>query len=124
MNATADTQPSGPQGDARAIVAERMRRVYVCHPYAADPEGNTRSVRAICRMIADGGHLPIAPQLYLPQFIDEATERERALLFCLELISLCDEVRMYGSVITAGMRREIEHAEALGIQVRFVEAVS
>ena len=105
----------------RAGTAERARRVYVCHPFGADPEGNAERVRVICRQLADSGLLPVAPQVYLPQFLDEAAERDRALALCLELLRACDEVRVYGGRITEGMRMEIAHAEAHGVPVRFVE---
>lgn len=100
----------------------RTRRVYVCHPFADDPEGNVQRVREICRALAASGFLPIAPQVYLPQFIDEDSERAQALSLCLELVGASDEVRAYGDRITAGMRREIEYAEARGIPVRFTDA--
>ncbi len=96
----------------------RTRRVYVCHAFAEDPQANAERVRTLCRALAESGFLPVAPQVYLPLFLDEATERERALSLCLELVGTCDEVRVYG-LVTAGMRREIERAEALGVPVRF-----
>lgn len=99
----------------------RTRRVYVCHPYADDPAGNAARVQVVCRALADAGYVPVAPQLFLPQFLDEATERETAIRLCLELVAACDELRVYGGRISAGMRREIERAEALGIPVRIVE---
>ncbi len=108
-------------GRAGKSAGMRTRRIYVCHPYSDDPEGNVVRVREICRALTDSGYLPIAPHLYLPQFVDEKTERERALSLCLELVVTCDEVRVYGGRVTAGMRREIEHAEARAIQVRFVD---
>lgn len=111
-------------GRAGRTAGMRTRRIYVCHPYADDPEANAERVREICRALTDSGYLPIAPHVYLPQFIDEGTERERALSLCLELIGTADEVRVYGGRITAGMRREIEHAEARAIQVRFIEGVA
>ena len=101
--------------------APRLRRIYVCHPFAADPEGNADRVRALCQVLVECGVLPVAPQIYLPQFIDEATHRDRALQLCLGLLEVCDEVRVYGGPITSGMRQEIEYAEALGIPVRFVD---
>ena len=90
--------------------------------FADDPEGNARGVLEICRALTDSGFLPVAPQVYLPQFLDEANERDRALSLCLELVGACDEVRVYGGRITSGMRREIEYAEARGIPVRFADA--
>ena len=101
--------------------SSRLRRIYVCHPFADDPEGNAGRVRALCQVLVECGVLPVAPQIYLPQFIDEATHRDRALQLCLGLLDVCDEVRVYSGRITSGMRLEIEHAEALGIPVRFVD---
>lgn len=105
----------------RPSTAGRMKRVYVCH--AGDPGANT-GVRVICRSLVERGDLPIAPQLYLPMFINGETESDLALAICLELVAICDEVRVYGNEVTAGMCREIDRAEALGIPVRFVEVAS
>lgn len=106
----------------QASSRSRTPRIYVCHPFAGDVQGNSERVRSICRDLVESGVLPIAPHLYLPRFLDEATEREQALGFCLELLDTCDEVRVYGDRVTAGMRREIERAEAIGLLVRFAGA--
>ena len=106
---------TGPRLERRRLL------VYVCHPFAGDVEANTGRVKVICRVLVECGLLPIAPQLYLPQFIDEAAHRDRALQLCLGLLEVCHEVRVYGGRITSGMRQEIEHAEVLGIPVRFVD---
>ena len=111
-------------GKGRRPAVHRAPRIYVCHPFADDPDGNTERVREVCRTLADGGVLPVAPHVYLPQFIDEDGDRERALGLCLELVETCDELRVYGGRVTAGMRREIEHAERRGIPVRFAEEVA
>ena len=99
----------------------RRRRVYVCHPYRDAPEANVARVTALCRTLTEDGFAPIAPQLYLPAFLDEATQRDEALALCLELLDACDELRVYGDRISEGMRLEIEHAEARGIPVRFAQ---
>jgi hypothetical protein len=101
----------------------RHRRVYVCHPFANDPAGNIERVRAISLALIAEGVLPIAPHLYLPQLVDEATDREHALVLCLELLATCDEVRVFGNVVTEGMERELREAKRLGIHVRFVREV-
>jgi hypothetical protein len=103
---------------AAPLPQPRARKVYVCHPFADDPVANIERVRGICIALLDRGLVPVAPQLYLPQFIDELSGRERALTLCLALLEDCNEVRVYGSAITAGMHREIAHAKALGIPVR------
>jgi len=101
--------------------SKRKRRVYICHAYSSNPPLNCACIRRHCRALATAGLVPIAPQLYLPQFIDEATEREVALSLCLELVATCDEVRIFGAAITPGMQREIRFARERGIPVYFAE---
>ncbi len=90
--------------------------VYICHPYAGDPEGNRQKVLLICKDFVRCGLLPIAPQVYLPQFIDEETQRDVALEMCLRLLTLCDVVAICGEKVrTAGMTTEIALALRLEI---------
>lgn len=93
-----------------------MRACFISHPFAANPEENTKRVARIARTLAHDGVLPLAPQIYLPQFIDEVTERDLALRLCLELVALSDEVRVFGEP-SAGMRLEIAEAWRLGVPV-------
>ena len=93
-----------------------MARIFVCHPYCADPAGNRTSVARIARRLALEGHLPLVPQLSLPVFLDEDNERKAALRLCLGLVAMSEEVRVYGEP-TAGMRLEIAEARRLGIPI-------
>ena len=45
--------------------------------------------------------------------------KARGIPLCLELLDVCDEVRVYGDRVTDGMRAELQHAEARGIVVSF-----
>jgi DNA polymerase-3 subunit epsilon len=103
----------------KATPVGRLRRVYVCHPFSDGPAANIGRVHRISRGLIAEGVLPIAPHLYLPQLTDEATQRERALDLCVELLSTCDEVRVFGGRITPGMERELHYAARHGIPVRF-----
>jgi hypothetical protein len=102
---------------------DRARRVYVCHPFSDNPEVNIGKVRVICRALAEESVVPIAPHLFVPQLLDEETERDKALKLCLELIELSDEVRVYGGKVTEGMRREMEHADEKRVPIAFMEEV-
>jgi len=94
----------------------KMKRVYICHPFSADPEGNVRVIREVCRRVVGIGHNPIAPQLALPQFMDDATERARAMDLCLDLVGVCDEVWVFrrGAALTGGQLAEQAEALRLG----------
>ncbi len=93
-----------------------VRRCFVSHPFAGDPERSAKRVATIARSLALDGILPLAPHLYLPAFLSESTEREVAVKLCLALVAVCDEVRVYGE-LTEGVRREIAEARRLGIPV-------
>ncbi len=90
--------------------------IYICHPFGVDPGVNADQIRAECRRIASEQLLPLAPQLLLPQFVDEKTERGLAMLFCLRLVAAADEVWVYGN-LSEGMRLEVARAKRLGIPV-------
>lgn len=93
-----------------------VKRIFISHAYSGDPAGNRTRVRGIARRLALEGHLPLAPHLYLPQFLNGATERDIALGICLRLVRLSDEVRVYGEP-TDGMRVEIAEAGRRGIPI-------
>ena len=95
----------------------RSMRVYICHAWSNDPIANAKDIEFICRGVVAKGALPIAPQLYLPRFMDEATQREQALTFCLELLAISDLMLVFGTP-TDGMRRELVFARARGIPIR------
>jgi DNA polymerase-3 subunit epsilon len=107
----------------RRVERARRRRVYVCHPFADDPAGNVERVRVISRQLLDEGLMPVAAHLYLPQLVDEGSERERALGLCVELLGTCDEVRVYGERVTEGMERELCEARRLGLRIHVVREV-
>ncbi|KKN10588.1 hypothetical protein LCGC14_1035000 [marine sediment metagenome] len=100
-----------------------MRTIYVCHPYSGDPEGNRVKVLRICKMLADRGDLPIAPQIYLPQFVDEATRRKLAMEMCVALLTACDEILVCGGVVSPGMLEEINFANAMGIRPEYLREI-
>jgi hypothetical protein len=97
--------------------------VYVCHPFASDSEDNIKKVLRISEKLIGKGLLPIAPHLYLPQLVDEASARELALSLCMDLLVTCDEVRVFGKHVSEGMQREIDEATRRRIPVHFVREV-
>ncbi len=47
------------------------KKVFICSPFRGDMEGNARKAAAYSRMACEEGHLPIAPHLLFPQFLNE-----------------------------------------------------
>ena len=71
------------------------------------------------------GALPLAAHVYFTQFLDDAVpaERESGLRMGLELLKLCDEVYVYGDVISEGMAAEIALAEEMGLPIFYMEGM-
>jgi len=94
--------------------------IYVCHPYSDDPAGNVARIRQWCQWITRRGAVPLAPQLSLPQYLDEGTERDVAMAHCLALVERCDAMYVfypkqdwYDFRCSPGQQAEIERAREL-----------
>ena len=117
--------------DAAAIVvgepmikSDDLSRVYVCSPYTGDVETNTKNACDYCRFVIKQGKNPLASHLLYPQFLDDnlALERQRGLELGIDLLRMCDELWWFGSVISDGMKAEIEMAQKWGIPVRYYDS--
>jgi len=123
-----------------------MKKAYICHPYASNPERNQEIVRQICedivgeqrleykKQVSKGGYspgvrdhyfeniiVPVASHLLFPEFMnDVAEDRQLAMDYCIELMKSCDEVWVYyEDAVTAGMREEISVAAGVGIPIKW-----
>ena len=86
-------------------------------------EDNIRKARCYCEYVArEHRMIPIAPHIYLTQFLDDenAEDREFGLKAGLSLLSECDELWYFGDQISRGMVAEIIAAKEQGIPVRYV----
>jgi len=98
-----------------------LKLVYVCSPVRGDVEKNLKKANRYCEYVAGCGHIPIAPHLHYPRFLDDNdhNERELGLYAALVLLAKCDAVWVFGGTITEGMSREIAKAEKRGIPVHY-----
>ena len=93
--------------------------VYVCSPYSGDSEANTEKARRYCRFAVDSGAIPVAPHLFLPQFMSEKTERELAMFMNMVFLGRCEELWVFGDRVTEGMAAEIEKAKKRQMTIRY-----
>lgn len=103
--------------------------IYICSPYRprADNENdraeeltqNIKVARDACTLAAYRGHIPVAPHLYFPQFLNDDSQMERqcGMNMGLQLLSLCSELWIITPRISEGMAAEIKAARQLGIPV-------
>lgn len=90
-----------------------MKKVYICSPLRGDIIGNIERAKAYCKQAKDDGYLPIAPHIYFTQFMDDTIPDDRTLAMAMgiELLDMCDELWIFGNVISEGMRAEIDYFE-------------
>ena len=95
--------------------------VYVCSPFAGDVKTNVKNARLYSRFAVIKGYLPITPHLLFPQFLrdSDADEREIGMHMGLVLLSMCQELWVFGETISPGMAREIKKARWYGKRIRF-----
>ena len=101
---------------------EERKKVFICSPFRGDAARNSIKAAVYCRKAYEEGHLPIAPHLLFPQFLNEDSLKERAdgISMGLELLLGCDEVWVFGEA-TEGMEQEIRFAVEHGIHIWFQE---
>lgn len=103
---------------ARAAAAYRPL-VYICSPYAGDIEKNTYRARAFSRFAMEKKYIPIAPHLLCPQYLDEGTERWLGLKMGIVFMGKCEEVWVFGDVVSEGMAAEIDKAKRMRKKIRY-----
>lgn len=88
--------------------------IYICSPYAGDREANAKRAERYSRFVWEQGGIPLAPHLLFPRFMDESNpnERQAGLRMARKLLTMCDEMWVFGDRISQGMAAEI--AEAAG----------
>lgn len=86
--------------------------VYICAPYSGDKDSNINKVIRYAELAYKNGAIPVTPHLLFP-FMDDRNieQRKDALFMDIILLGKCQEVWVFGSQITEGMKREIEIAE-------------
>ena len=95
--------------------------VYICSPYAGDIEGNVKKARSFCRFALDNNTIPLAPHLLFPQFMndDNPEERELAMFMNMILLDKCNEIWVFGSIISGGMKKELKRAKKRKQTIRY-----
>ena len=97
--------------------------VYICSPFShGDVKENVRNARHYCRYAVEHHAIPFAPHLLFPQFMNDSEPAERSLAMLMNRVMLgkCDELWIFGSLISKGMKREIKWARQKKMTIKFV----
>jgi len=95
--------------------------VYIASPYRGDVAKNTANARRYCQYAVEKGKFPIAPHIWMPQFLndDDTAERSLAINAGLYFLAQCSEIWVFGSIATEGMQAEILAAQRLNKTIRY-----
>lgn len=104
---------------AARVAAAYRPLVYICSPYAGDIEKNTYRARAFSRFAVEKKYIPIAPHLLCPQYLNEETERWLGLKMGIVFMGKCEEIWVFGDVISEGMASEIDKAKRMRKKIRY-----
>ena len=91
--------------------------VYICSPFSGDISGNIERAKKYSRYAVDSKAIPIAPHLLFPQFMDDDAERELALFMDMVLLGKCEELWVFGGLVSEGMGAEIAKAKRKNMKI-------
>lgn len=97
--------------------------IYVCSPLRGDVKNNIKRANEYSKFVYQQGYIPVAPHVTFTQFLNDdiPEERKDGMDMGLELLRVCDEVWVFGEILTEGMAREAELAERLGRPIHRIQ---
>lgn len=109
--------------ERKAKKAESYRPlVYICSPYSQGCiNDNIENARRYSRFAVDSHCIPITPHIYFTQFMrDEIPdERKTAMFMNMVLLGRCEELWVFGDVISKGIQAEIRRAKRKYMKIRY-----
>ena len=104
---------------------KNRKKVYVISKYAGEVDKNVADAIRYCRYVIENGKMPIASHLLYPAMLKDDVPRERELgtMFGLALLTVCDEVWVFGKEHSKGMLEEIKEARKLHKPIRYLEVI-
>lgn len=100
--------------------------VYICAPLHGDVERNIEFASQKAQEVFQAGNIPVCPHIMLPSLADPENVDQylAAQRMSLRLVESCQQVNVYGTVLSERMWAEIDHAILRGISVKSdVEAI-
>lgn len=111
-----------------------IKKIFVSHPFAGDPEKNKQKVDIFCKTVnnAFSGDLLLISPLHLWSFMDDDSGlRDEILDYCFYMIDGCDEVWFVcynflknsggDDFLSSGQRKEKEYVDLKSIDYMFFD---
>lgn len=98
-----------------------MKRVYICSPLGGDVAANLEKVKRYMAYALKCGTAPVVPHFYAAVLDDgNPAERETGRNAGMSLLWMCDELWVFGDIISEGMDCEIKFCRNLNIRIRYI----
>ena len=99
-----------------------MSMIYVSHPYGGDLE-NIEKAKKITHdlQVDDCENCYICPLLTFSHLGYNEIGYDEELALCLDLLSVCDTLIVASEIISEGVKREIEFARLVNMEVIYLE---
>lgn len=98
-----------------------MKRVYICSPLGGEVTNNINKAKRYAMYALKCGMAPVVPHFYaLILNDDNQRERELGRQAGMSLLWLCDEIWVFGEIISEGMEEEIRFCKNLNLPVRYI----
>lgn len=99
-----------------------MKKVYICAPLGGNIENNIEKAKRYAGYALKCGAAPVVPHFYALILNDNnPNERELGRKAGMSLLWLCDEIWVFGDVISIGMEAEIKFCKSLNIHIRHIK---
>ena len=105
------------------MLSKEIKIIYICSPLKGNIVSNIQKAREYCKVVLNDGFIPYAPHVSFDGILDDNNpqERETALRIGVEMVKRCNELWVFGNVISEGMKKEIETASATKIPILFFD---
>lgn len=98
-----------------------MKKVYICAPLGGQVEEHLQQVKRYTNYALRCGTAPVVPHFYALCLDDNCPkEREIGMAAGRSLLWFCDELWIFGTTITNGMKAEIVFCKNLNIKIRMI----
>ena len=107
-----------------------MKKIFICSPLRASTSKgikiNQLKAQKYAKEVYSKGCLPIFTHIYLDLFApelkdDNPVQRKKIINLGFELLKDCNEMWIFGNIISKGMKQEIEFCKKNNIKMKFVE---
>ena len=99
-----------------------LKKVYICAPLSGNIRENLNNARRYAEYALRCGTAPVVPHFYALCLNDnDPKERAMGMRAGQSLLWFCDELWVFGDVISKGMQAEIDFCKTMNIRIRYIK---